>query len=745
MVRDAVSKRTISSIGSGSAQAGWPSCRSDGVENESKSDSGPQFVAGDEWAGLELIPDPVVVVDLDLCVVEANSAAELLFGASRQSWYGRLPLELVHPDDVNLVLSSHTEIVSKARGTPIEVRVKVADGSYRLVELIGGTRATSRGVVVVLTLRDVTERRQWEVAANRPEAFRVLVETMPVIVALVDAVGCVQSVSGAFNRHLGHDPSRVLGVELSEFAVTADADRLRLQLRDATETPGTSIIETQFRCADGRGVPFELTVTNLLDDPVVNGLVVCAIDVTERARAVEALALSARRFEAVLDSSTDLVTVIDGSGTVTYANRVNERLLGHESAPRLGSSVFDMLHPDDVGRCAELFATAKMTPGPVAPFEVRAQHEDGTYRTLEVSANNLLHDPAIAGIVVTSRDVTDRRLVEASLHEAEARFTRVFESSSVGISIVDLDGRLIRVNAAYERMLGYESAEILTKTIFELSEPGTRQRTEELFRSLVAGEIDQYRIDKQLRRADGTWVWVQVSASVVRDDRGRAQYAIESISDTSEIHTLTEELERRVSHDYLTGLSARSVLPDHLERCLAQTARTGQVFAVLAIDLDGFKQVNDRMGHQGGDQVLIEVAQRLQAMVRTGDLVVRVGGDEFVIVLAPPTTEADAERIAGRVVSALGSPIRVEAGPAQIGASVGVAHSTTGLETPDSLLNQADRNAYFAKRSGGRRYELGQGLRDAEIESAAASARAPAGESGSGPSANGRGIRIESP
>ncbi len=706
----------------GSLKAGLELVEHLSVERESFPGAGLTFVAGDEWAGLDLIPDPVVVLDLDLCVVEANSAAESLFGATRQSWYGRPPLELVHPDDLNLVLSSHSEIVSKARGTPIEVRVRVADGSYRLVEIIGGTRATSRGVVVVLTLRDVTERRQWEVAANRPEAFRVLVETMPVIVALVSADGRVQSVSGAFNRQLGHDPSRVLGIELSEFVVETDADRLRQGFRDAGAIPGTSIIVTEFRRADGSSVPFELTVTNLLDDPVVEGLVVCAIDVSERSRALEALALSARRFEAVLDSSTDLVTVIDALGKVTYVNSVNQRLLGRTPTEGLGSSIFDKLHPDDIGRAAEVFVSAKGTPGPVAPFEVRVQHEDGTYRNFEVSANNLLHDPAIDGIVITSRDVTERRSIEASLHDAEARFARVFESSPVGITIADLDGRILRVNTAYQRMLGYSAAEVLTKTVFDLSEPTARLRTRELFDGLVAGTIDEYRIDKQLLRADGSWLWVQVSASVVRDDDGHPQYAIGLISDISEVHTLTEELERRASHDYLTGVAARSVLPDHLERCLAQTARTGQSFGVLAIDLDGFKQVNDRLGHQGGDQALIEVAHRLLAIVRTGDLVVRVGGDEFVIVLAPATTLADAERIAGRVVSTLGTPIQLAAGSAEVGASVGVALSTTGLETPDALLNEADRNAYFAKRSGGHRYELNHGPTAAGAEPAAKSA-----------------------
>jgi diguanylate cyclase (GGDEF)-like protein/PAS domain S-box-containing protein len=648
----------------------------------------------------------VVVVDADLCVIEANSAAEAFFGASRESWYGRVPLELVHADDLNLVLSSQAEIVSKERGTPIEVRVRVADGSYRLVEVVGGARESSRGAVVVLTFRDLTQRRRWELAADRPEIFRTLVETMPVVVALVDRSGRFDSVSGAFTRQLGHDPTRVIGHQLVEFVTEHERDRVAAAFGLATRTVGTSVIQVELVHVDGRMIPFELTVTNLLDDPIVGGLVVCAIDISERWRAAQALAMSARRFEAVLDSTSDLVSVIDRDGTMSYVNGAAARLVGRQSEDRLGKSIFEFLHPDDAGRAAEIFMSARDMPGPIAPFEVRLRHRDGSYRTFEVSANNLFDDPAIAGIVVSSRDVTDRRMIEATLHEAEARFEQVFETAPVGISILSLDGQFRRVNSAYCRMLGYSAPEVLTKNVFELSQTEDAARTRELFDALVGGDIGEYRIDKRLRRADGSLLWVQVSASIVRDDHGHPQYAIGLVADTSEVHTLTEELERRASHDFLTGVAARSVLPGHLQRCFAQVARTGQSAAVLAIDLDGFKQVNDQLGHHAGDEVLIEVARRLETLVRSEDLVVRIGGDEFVIVLAHIIDAAAATHIARRVVDSLARPFQVSDVETRIGASVGIAIAHTGDETPDLILTQADRAAYQAKQQGRGRYEL---------------------------------------
>jgi diguanylate cyclase (GGDEF)-like protein/PAS domain S-box-containing protein len=668
---------------------------------------GLRVVAGDIWAGLDLIPDPVVVVDSALRVVEANSAAETFFGASKDSWFGRAPLELVHADDLNLVLSSQAEAVSKDRGTPIEVRVRVADGSYRLVEIIGGARHTTRGSVVVLTFRDLTERRRWELAADRPEVFRTVVETMPVIVALVDGTGRFDSVSGAFTRQLGHDPTRVVGHDLFEFVTESEQDRVVRAFTAATHASGTSLIVAELRHADGHTVPFELTVTNLLDDPVVGGVVVCGLDVSERQHAAQELAMAARRFEAVLDSMSDLVCVIDRDANMIYVNDTATRLIGRKHTGHVGKSMFEFIHPDDAGRVAETFVGERDTPGPVAPLEVRLLHRDGTFHTFEISANNLLDDPAINGIVVNSRDVTSRRLVEASLHDAQARFEQVFETAALGITLVTLDGRFQRVNGAYCRMLGYSAPELLTRTIYDNSYPADIRRTGDLFEALVAGDIDNYEIDQRLVRADRSLLWAHISASIVRDDAGRPQYTIHLVSDTSDVHELTEELERRASHDFLTGVAARSVLPDHLERALAQIRRSPeQSLAVLAIDLDGFKQVNDRLGHHAGDEVLIEVAHRLEALVRASDLVVRVGGDEFVIVLTPITDAKVATDIAARVVESLALPVQAKAGAATVGASVGVAITRTGEETSDVLLTEADRAAYHAKQRGRGRYEL---------------------------------------
>jgi diguanylate cyclase (GGDEF)-like protein/PAS domain S-box-containing protein len=402
------------------------------------------------------------------------------------------------------------------------------------------------------------------------------------------------------------------------------------------------------------------------------------------------------RLASVVANLTDIVSVVDAGGTLLFVGANAGQVWGRAAEDRVGASIFDFLHPDDVGLTAERLMMVQDTPGPAAPFEVRALHADGDYRIFETTANNQLDNPEVGGIILVSRDVTERHRVEASLRESEQRFTRIFETAAVGITIVDLEGRFVRVNKAYAKLLGYRPDELVSRTIFELSHPDELGRTAREFEQLMAGEQDEYSLDKRLRAADGSWVWVRLTASVVRDELGQPQYTFGHIVDISEIHALAERLAHEASHDPLTGLATRGLLDEHLTRALAQAARSGEAVGVLFIDLDGFKVINDAHGHAAGDDVLVELARRLAGLVRASDLVARYGGDEFVIALSRLAGTADAIDVAKRVVHAISAPFGV---PLALSASVGVAISH-GDEDAGVLVARADVAAYDAKRAG---------------------------------------------
>ena len=287
-----------------------------------------------------------------------------------------------------------------------------------------------------------------------------------------------------------------------------------------------------------------------------------------------------------------------------------------------------------------------------------------------------------------------------SLKEAEQRFEMVFERAAVGMNIVSLDGRFLRVNPAYCRLMGYTPEQLSTMTIFEISDPDDIDPTRAQYDDLIAGDIDEYQMDKQLRRADGIWIWARISASIVRDEAGRPLYAIGLVTDITDTRELADRLEHAATHDYLTGLAVRSVLHDHLERSLALARRTNEPVAVLVVDLDGFKMVNDTRGHAAGDAVLVESARRLESLVRATDLVVRLGGDEFVLVLAPSSDPASAVEIARRIVTALATEFVVAGRKVRIGASVGLAYSL-GVESADDAARRRRRGAVPRRRARG--------------------------------------------
>jgi diguanylate cyclase (GGDEF)-like protein/PAS domain S-box-containing protein len=231
---------------------------------------------------LDAIPDPVYVLDGEARVLHANHAAEEFFGIACDQWRGKVPLDLVHSEDLPIVMSSLHEVRKKAAGTPIEVRVRVRDGSWRLVEVVGGSYIDGGDLRILNTLRDLTERRRWELAASDVGRFRTLVENAPTIIMHVNATGRILSASGAFTRQLGHDLTHVLGARLVDFVEESEHDAAWQFLSDACSRPGTKVAELELVDIKSRAVPYQILSVNLVDDPVVGGLVVAAYDISAR-------------------------------------------------------------------------------------------------------------------------------------------------------------------------------------------------------------------------------------------------------------------------------------------------------------------------------------------------------------------------------------------------------------------------------------------------------------------------------
>ncbi len=276
--------------------------------------------------------------------------------------------------------------------------------------------------------------------------------------------------------------------------------------------------------------------------------------------------------------------------------------------------------------------------------------------------------------------------------------TEVLELVPDAVCVVDAEGRLLYVNASFERIFGYAPAEVLGRRIFELVHPDDRAATMRQAEQVMAGTLQRHFRNRYVHK-EGHSVDIQWSARSLPDYGVRIGVGRE----VTELRQAERELEHRASHDPLTGLPNRHQLQCELQYAIAHAAQTGDGLAVLYMDLDGFKEVNDRGGHDAGDRLLREVAQRLQQGLRQGDLVARVGGDEFVALL-PGCRNTEAALAVAEGIRARLSPLyTLPDGLFRLDASVGIACFPADGNDPDALLAHADRAMYMDKRQRPRR------------------------------------------
>jgi len=285
----------------------------------------------------------------------------------------------------------------------------------------------------------------------------------------------------------------------------------------------------------------------------------------------------------------------------------------------------------------------------------------------------------------------------AVLEEALRYFDVAFDRSPIGMAVFNTDGEYVRVNAALSELLGRAPEDLLGRRDQELTHPDDRQADLDAAWEILEGRIDTHQTEKRFMRPDGSVVWALANLTFLRDEAGRGLSWVGQFQDVTARRSQEAELRHLADHDPLTGLLNRRSFERALDQHLARVRRYGVQGALLMIDLDGFKAVNDRHGHGTGDAVLAGVAERLRARLRTSDLLARLGGDEFAALL-PVADRAEAEHVA-RIAVEVVRDLSPEQGP-PVTASVGAAVLAEPELTAHVVQRQADRAMYAAKRAG---------------------------------------------
>ncbi|WP_427924279.1 putative bifunctional diguanylate cyclase/phosphodiesterase [Streptomyces sp. cg40] len=337
----------------------------------------------------------------------------------------------------------------------------------------------------------------------------------------------------------------------------------------------------------------------------------------------------------------------------------------------------------------------------------RLQHAMAAGFAQELRERTLAEQEAISVAALQAQGV-----VAQALHATEARFRAVFEGAAIGIGMADLEGNILQVNGALLRMFGISDQTMGGRNVREWTHPDDAPQTWTLYDELVRGEREHYHVEKAFYRPDGTVLWTNLTVSLLRDADGNPQYQLALMEDTTERRLLNLRLRYEATHDALTGLPNRTLFFERLEKALG--AGDNQRFGLCYLDLDGFKTINDSLGHAAGDRLLVEVADRLQSCATApGEMVARLGGDEFVALTTGPDTEREVDELAGRIMNALITPVSIDGRDLTVRGSIGIVEGPAGERGPAEVLRSADITMYRAKSAGGNRFELADPEADA--------------------------------
>jgi diguanylate cyclase (GGDEF)-like protein/PAS domain S-box-containing protein len=427
-----------------------------------------------------------------------------------------------------------------------------------------------------------------------------------------------------------------------------------------------------------------------------------------------------RRFENLVENIPGLVVYLDvvqpddpGVSLPVYIGPQVEQLLGYPREAWLTEDELwlDVLHPDDRERMIAEDVAARSALAPHFA-EYRMIARDG--RVVWVSEKATVVTDELTGTVYWQGlmvDITDRKLAEEALAASERQYRSIFDAATIGLMTVDLGGRVLEANNVVERVLAHPPGSLTGLSLTVDLEAG--DETERRLEALAAGSDDRFELEHRLRAFDGSAIWCRTVMALVRDGAGRPDHLTAMIENIDERKRAEAALVHRTIHDALTKLPNRQHFLELLAAARVGSAEEDLEVGVVFVDLDDFKQVNDSLGHEAGNELLVSVAARLRAAVRPADVVARFGGDEFLVLAERLSDARDATQLAWRLASSLRAPFSVGDTEVSVTASFGVATSRDLGEADEDLVRKADAAMYTAKQRGSNRVAVFGELGDA--------------------------------
>jgi diguanylate cyclase (GGDEF)-like protein/PAS domain S-box-containing protein len=639
-------------------------------------------------------------VNATLCEMLAFTRDELM----QMTWS-----ELTHPDDLAADLAQFNRILAEEiNGYDMEKRFLRKDGHVIHTHLaVQCLRRPDRSVdYIVALIQDITERKQYEAALRNSELFiNGVLNSLTAQIAVLDERGVIVIVNAAWRKFAASnncpEPACYVGTNyltICESAVRAGDQSAEAILRgmQAVLAGSQDQFIDEYPC-NAPNIPRWFTMTVLPQNHPHKGLIVVHQEITERKLAEKAMRESERRTATILRLSPIVIGVSTvAEGRYTDVNDAFESVLGYSQAETIGRTSFDLNLWTD-GDTRSNILREIVEHGRVENLEVQLRRKSGEiFPALIFITPIVLHDtPCLLSMIM---DITERKLVEEQLRETRDALQTIFYSSPLAILTLDTEDRVAMWNPAAEEIFGWTEKEVIEQvnpTVPDNKLNEYNALCQATLNGMAFSNLDTLRMKK-----DGTQFPVNLSVAPLRGKQSQVTGGVHVIADNTERKKLQEELRQQATTDGLTGILNRRHFQQLALSDLKRAIRFNHPLAIVLIDIDHFKQVNDTFGHAAGDQALLAFTKICQQNIREIDLFARFGGDEFVLLL-PETDCGQAYAVVERLrVAVTAASINFDGKQIPITISSGITSLSGDQESFDTLLGQADQALYHAKEEG---------------------------------------------